>query len=759
MRHGWKAWAKLGALALWAAWLSMSGGCATVHSSRKVESAMRNMHARLDETQSALATERARSRQLECRLQEQTEQARDLRASNERLSEAYDILKGEFDKMQGQPPRAITITRSAVPPGIAAIPGSLPSPEEELWVIQRATESGEDHPAADTPGSGVLKAKMAEKEIPVPLKHTDVRATITGYIAATDVTQQYHNPYDTKIEAVYVFPLPHNAAVSEFLMTIGDRKIRGIIREREEAKQVYEEARSQGYVASLLTQERPNVFTQSVANIEPGKQIDIRIRYFHTLAYVDGWYEYVFPMVVGPRFNPPGSTDGIGAVGRGEQGKSGQAAEVQYLRPDERSAHVISLTVHVDAGVPIEKIDSRNHAIATKQDKPAVADIQLASGESIPNKDFVLRFQVAGQAIKSAMRTETTDKGGCFTLMVYPPADLGDLPRKPLEMVFTLDVSGSMDGEPLTQGKAAIRYALQHMDEGDTFQVICFDSQAYKFADKPLPASKANVAKALKFLNAQHGGGGTMMIEGIKASLDFPHDENRLRFVSFLTDGYIGNEAEILAAVHQYLGPARIFSFGVGSSPNRYLLDQMARMGNGAVAYLGLKDDANEVMEAFFTRIRHPALTDISVDWGSMQVRDVYPQRMPDLFVGRPVVLTGRFAGTLPETIRIRGKAGDRPHEMVVRVSGSATPASHPAIPFVWARMKIADLASRAIYEPNEDLASQVKQTALEYGLMSAYTSFVAVDSMVRTAGDHGVTVPVPVPVPDGVKYETTVSE
>ena len=193
--------------------------------------------------------------------------------------------------------------------------------------------------AVQIPGSGTLMTRLPDSQnpVPVPLKHTDVKASIAGYVATVDVTQQYHNPYSGKIEAVYVFPLPANAAVNEFLMTIGERKIRGIIRERAEAEQIYKAARAQGHVASLMTQERPNVFTQSVANIEPGKQIDVNVKYFHTLEYVDGWYEYVFPMVVGPRFNPPGYSEGIGAAGRGDRGASGQAKEVQYLRPTERS--------------------------------------------------------------------------------------------------------------------------------------------------------------------------------------------------------------------------------------------------------------------------------------------------------------------------------------------------------------------------------------------------------------------------------------
>lgn len=632
---------------------------------------------------------------------------------------------------------------------------------DELWVIAKRDDARGESAADDVPGSGALMAKVAnEKEpVPVPLKHTDVKADILGYIATVDVTQQYHNPFSEKIEAVYVFPLPHNAAINEFLMTIGERKIRGIIRERLEAEKIYQEARAQGYVASLLTQERPNIFTQAVANIEPGKEIDINIRYFQTLSYADGYYEWHFPMVVGPRFNPPYQKDGVGAVGRGAQGMSGQTTEVQYLKPSERSGHDISLAVHLNAGVAIETIESINHRFDLKKERPERARITLAEEDRIANKDFVLRYRVAGETIKTAVFTQRDKTGSYFTLMLYPPKDLGALPRQPLEMVFTLDVSGSMTGQPIEQSRAAIRYALRHMRPDDTFQIIRFANGADKFADRPAPATPENLRSAMRFIESTSAGGGTYMIDGIRGSLNFPHDESRLRFVSFLTDGYIGNEREILAEVRKSLGPSRIFSFGVGSSPNRYLLDHMAKLGNGAVAYLSLNEKADEVMELFFNRIAHPAMTDLAIDFGKIKVTDVYPQRVPDLFVGRPVILTGRFSGEGQTTIKVRGKVGNEMQEIRIPVNLDEDAAKHAGIAAVWARAKIADLDDRSIDEDNADLPNQIKQTALQFGLMSPYTAFIAVDATRRTEGDHGTSVSVPVPVPEGVRYETTVGE
>jgi Ca-activated chloride channel family protein len=485
------------------------------------------------------------------------------------------------------------------------------------------------------------------------------------------------------------------------------------------------------------------------------------VRYFHTLVYRDGSYDFVFPLVVGPRFNPPGSVDPIEAVGRGTQNVQGK--KVEYLRPNERSGHDIGLTVNVNAGVAIESLQCRSHNVDVRRGEEGSAVVALAKNDAIPNRDFVLRYQVAGGRTKSAIVAHRDERGGYFTLMIFPPKDLTSLPRKPLEMVFTMDVSGSMNGRPIEQAKSAMRYALSNMDGRDTFQVITFSGNAQQLFERPAPVTRGNVQSALSFVNNQRGGGGTMMIEGIKASLNFPRDEERLRFVSFLTDGYIGNEAEILRAVHENLGPSRIFSFGVGESVNRYLLDHMAKMGNGAVAYLSLKDEAEGVMGPYFERISHPAMTDVEIDWGGMKVSEVYPRRVPDLFVGRPVILSGRFEGEGETTVRIRGKVGNEVQELAVPVNvgaGADAMAAHKAIPAVWARTKIAELADRSAWDVTAvELPQQVREVALEYGLMSPYTAFVAVDSLTRTAGTHGVTVNVPVPVPEGVRYETTVDE
>ncbi|MDQ7780366.1 MAG: VIT domain-containing protein, partial [Planctomycetota bacterium] len=438
--------------------------------------------------------------------------------------------------------------------------------------IQRAPVSDIDEqqqPPVDVPTRAELRAVTSggeQQTVPLPLEHTDVKARVSAFVATVDVLQKYHNPYGEKIEAVYVFPLPELASVTDFLMIIGDRQIRGIIREREEAQQIYEEAKRQGYVASLLTQERPNIFTQKVANIEPGKKIDINVRYFYALPYRDGEYEFVLPMVVGPRFNPPGSSTGVGAVAAGERGASGQRTEVQYLPPDKRSAHDISVQVDVDAGVSVEKVYSHSHAIQTTRHDASRFSVSLSPNDTIPNKDLVLRYKVAGAQTKIGAMVQRSEKGNFFALVLQPPEDMKNLPRMPREMVFVLDCSGSMKGRPLDKAKDAMRRCLRKLDENDTFQIVRFSDSASQLGREPVQATPENVRKGIAYLDGLESEGGTMMIRGIEAALDFPHDEHRLRIVSFMTDGYIGNEMEILAAIKRRLGPARIFSFGIGTS-------------------------------------------------------------------------------------------------------------------------------------------------------------------------------------------------
>ncbi len=372
---------------------------------------------------------------------------------------------------------------------------------------------------------------------------------------------------------------------------------------------------------------------------------------------------------------------------------------------------------------------------------------------------------MAGDKVKTglvaavAQDTGPSVRGGHFALMIVPPAVMRDLPTQPLEFIFTVDVSGSMSGRPIEQARSAMLHALRRLGPNDRFQVVKFFSNAEQMSPQPVPATPDNVNRAMAYVGNLSAGGGTMMLEGMRKSLDFPRDPERTRIVCFLTDGYIGNEAEILGAMHHWLGEnTRVFSFGVGQSTNRYLLDHMAKMGRGASAYISLNEDPDPAMAAFFDRMRHPAMTDVSVDFGTMNARETFPRKPGDLLVGRPIILTGKFDGALPQTVRISGRMNGRTQSVDALVV-AATGLTARALPAIWARGKIADLGDEATWRQGIDLAAQIKQVALEYGLMSSFTSFVAVDSTRRTEGTAGVTTPVPVPVPEGVWYDTTVGE
>lgn len=643
------------------------------------------------------------------------------------------------------------------------------SPTDEVWIIAKSDGPRIQSPVDDQPGTGSLVATLdgSEEQIPVPLKHTEVSGAINGFIASVNVQQQFHNPYDGKIEAEYVFPLPDNAAVNGFLMTVGDRTIRGIIREKEEAQRIYRAARSQGYVASLLTQQRPNIFTQKVANIEPGKSIDIDISYFNTLAYADGWFEFVFPMVVGPRFNPPSSTDGIGVVARGEPaGNSGQSTEISYLRPNERSGHDIGITIDLEAGMPLEAIESITHTITLEEKTTSAVRVSLATESTIPNKDFVLRYRPEAGSVRSGLmvQPDADGEGGYLAAMLMPPVSFDDLKRSPIELVFVLDCSGSMSGRPMEQAKSAAHAALDRLLPGDSFQIIRFSESATQLGGRPLEATPENIARGKRYLDSLNSHGGTHMVEGIKAALDFEHDPERLRYVAFLTDGYIGNEAEILSAIDEKLGRARIFSFGVGSSVNRYLMTEMAKLGRGVCAFMETSDRSEPVMELFMDRLEHAALAEVSLDLPEGITVEAYPRRLPDLFVGRPVVTIARYEGSIDpaawDGVTVRGRSGGA--NLALPIEDVVTLDHEAELDTLWARMKIASLDRSGIIATREsdkqELAQVTTDVALRHNLMSAYTSFVAVDSSRVTEGSHGTTVPVPVPVPEGVRYETTVT-
>ncbi|HEU4837300.1 MAG TPA: VIT and VWA domain-containing protein [Pyrinomonadaceae bacterium] len=615
--------------------------------------------------------------------------------------------------------------------------------------------------AGDTSGALTVLDATGKPKSACPLKHTDVKAEISGFISRVVVTQHFENPFPEKIEAVYTFPLPQNAAVDDMTMIVGERTVRGKILPREEAQAIYETAKSTGQVASLLDQERPNIFTQSVANILPGEQVKITLSYVETLSYVNGAYEFVFPMVVGPRY-VPGSPK-PDSQGKGFASDTSQVPDASRITPaaGTRNGHDISLEVALDAGLIIDNIDSKTHPTDMQRPDAHSARLRLKDNETIPNKDFVLRYDVAGQAIQDALLTHRSDKGGFFTLILQPPDRVTVQDVTPKELVFVLDTSGSMQGFPIEKAKETMKLALDGLYPSDTFNLITFAGDTRILFPEPVPATRVNLNRAQRFLNSSTGEGGTEMMTAIKAALKPSDDRSHVRIVCFMTDGYVGNDMAIIAEVQKHQN-ARVFSFGIGSSVNRYLLDKMAEAGRGEVEYVGLNDDGSAAARRFHERVRNPLLTDISVEWNNLPVADVYPQRIPDLFGAKPLVIKGRYTGAGRGTIRLKGKMAGGDFVRDIPVEFPETMASHDVLASLWARARIDDLMGQDLNGAQsgsirQDLKDTITQLGIEYRLMTQFTSFVAVEEMIVTDGGKPRRIDVPVEVPEGVKGEAMI--
>lgn len=607
-------------------------------------------------------------------------------------------------------------------------------------------------------GEGSMQVSGGGRRI-LPLKHTEVKAEISGFVAEVLVTQVFGNPADKPIEAVYVFPLPENAAVNEMTLTVAGRLIKGQIKKREEARQAYEEAKAQGKTAALLDQERPNIFSQSVANIPPGSEIRITLKYIQNLDYDHGVYKFNFPMTVGPRYIPgePAGKTGSGWAWDTKLVPDASRITPPVTRPGQRSGRDISVEIKLNAGIAVKNIRSNSHEITVKTLGEAAAEIGLDPEDRIPNKDFLLTYEPAGKAVDAAVLAHKDGKEGYLTLMVQPSADFPLSEVTPKELVFALDVSGSMNGFPLETAKETALRCLEGMNPGDTFQVFSFASGNRLHFDRPLRNTPENVALGRSIINSIQGGGGTEMLDALRKVLEFPKDPSRLRIVLFMTDGYIGNEKEILSFVNKHLNNSRIFPLGVGSSPNRYLLEEMAMLGKGMVQYVRQDEKAakvDKIIERFYDRISKPVLTDLAVDWKGLDVLDPSPAAMRDLFAGQPVFIHARYKDSGSASVLLSGKMRGKPWEMRVKVDLPAKETGNAAMGPLWARARIAELTRQLYGSGDAPIKDQITRLALEHKLVSEYTSFVAVDQSTASAGQTPLLVPVESELPEGTRYE-----
>ncbi|MCC3418122.1 MAG: after-VIT domain-containing protein [Microcoleus sp. PH2017_07_MST_O_A] len=609
-------------------------------------------------------------------------------------------------------------------------------------------------------GGLFVKTQNTATEQVFTLKHTEVTAKIAGNISRVEVVQKFENPFPESLEAVYVFPLPDEAAVDDMEIKIGDRIIKANIKRREEALEIYQKAREQGRTAGLLEQERDNIFTQSLANIKPGEKIEVTIRYTESLKFAGGDYEFVFPTVVGPRYISGNTSDA-------------DRINSPLLPPGTRSGRDIAISVEIDAGVAIGDVRSTSHQITTERSGNLVR-VQLANYDTIPNKDLILRYRVSGENTRATVLSQADQRGGHFATYLIPALNYKTNEIVPKDVVFLMDTSGSQQGEPLAKSKELMRRFIQGLNPKDTFTIIDFANTAQALSATPLANTAQNRQSAINYIDRLQANGGTELLNGIQTVMKFPAaPTERLRSIVLITDGYIGNEKEVLALVQRSIKPGnRLYSFGVGSSVNRFLLNRLAQVGRGTSQVIRQDEPSAEAAEKFFRQINSPVLTNIEISWEGMGEKpEIYPIAPPDLFTSQPLVLFGKKSDRTNGQLRIRGtQAGGKAYEQILpvnfaqsggrqRESTSAaaivTDFGNPAVAQLWGRSRIKDLMNQMFGGETPSLVEAVTNTALAYRLLSEYTAFVAVSEEVRVEPDGARRrVQVPVELPQGVSYE-----
>jgi Ca-activated chloride channel family protein len=575
----------------------------------------------------------------------------------------------------------------------------------------------------------------------LPLESTKADVHISGVIADVTVKQTYRNDGDRTISAKYVFPASTRAAVYGMKMTIGDRVILAKIKERQQARQEYEEAKAAGKTASLLEEDRPNVFSMNVANILPKDRIEVELKYTELLVPTDGVYELVYPTVVGPRY----ASDNLDA-----KKPTNQFVASPYLRAGAQPTYVFDINVAVAAGMKIQSIDSPSHTIKTSMAANGTsANIALVNGSATGNKDFVLRYRLAGDDITPGLLLFPGSKENFFLMMVQPPhrPALEMIPAR--EYVFIIDVSGSMTGFPLDTTKALMRDLLGKLRPTDHFNVLLFSGGSSLYSDKSVPAEKDKIADAISFIDREQGGGGTELLPALERAMKLPRlSKDVSRSFVVVTDGYISEESAMFDHVRNHLGEANVFSFGIGSSVNRHLIDGVAKAGQGEPFVILDPKQAPDAAKKFREYVESPVLTQVSVKFDGFDAYDLSSKVVPDVFANRPVVVFGKYRGAPAGKIELTGVSGRGRFVATLEPAKYQADASNSALSYLWARHKIGELSDYSLDDANKD---QVTKLGLEYNLLTKYTSFIAVAQVVRNASGASTDVNQPLPMPEGV--------
>jgi Ca-activated chloride channel family protein len=634
--------------------------------------------------------------------------------------------------------------------------------------------------------AGRITAEAGGRTIHFPSLKTDVVADIQGDLATVMVTQTFVNPTTTPLNAKYLFPLHKDAAVFAMTMEVGEEVVHAKIGKREEARQTFEQGKREGKAAALLEQHRPNMFTQEIANLMPGDPIKITLKYTQTVPRIDGGYELVVPLVVGPRYipndetsrpqvavlAPPSVRSDISSTDKADPPATGAwqlgpvpdypHAVAGLTIPATIDADRVSIRVNLVSGIPIGSVMSKTHALATTGDAK-VKTITLAEGRTVDNRDFILCYTLSGTAPQAGLLAHRDQRGGTFSLLIEPPQAPADADITPREMVFVLDTSGSMAGLPLEASKTFMRHALQALRPADYFRIIRFSSSASELASGPIPATPANIRAGMAYVDRLSADGGTEVLTGLRQAYGVAQSPGTLRIVVFLSDGYVGNEPEILHMVSASVSQGRLYAFGIGSAVNRYLMEEMARHGRGLSRIIDPTEKSHEAAIQFASRLKTPALTDIRIDWGSLKPRDVTPVLIPDLFEGDSIRIQGRFEGAGTHVVKVSGRVNGRPALLPIKIElpAEATGSATEAIPLIWARSRIADhmhqlmvpQALRTAGLADTALKAAVTDLGLKFSLVTQWTSFVAVSERKVNADPASArAADVPLPMVKGVE-------
>ena len=615
--------------------------------------------------------------------------------------------------------------------------------------------------AAENPSQGTLLLAQGPGEAPIaaPLVFTDVHVDAGGLIARVQVTQHFHNPTGEWREGIYVFPLPEGAAVDHLRMRVGDRLIEGQIKERQEARRAYQQAQREGRKASLIEQERPNLFTNSVAHIGPDEDVIVAIEYQETLHYDQGTFRLRFPLAVTPRY-VPGTQLVSGDAGTGWAANTDQVPDAvrvtpPVLHPAQGAINPVAIAVDLNPGFALAELTSRSHRIEASETPDHRYRIALASGIVPANRDFELAWTPdLGSAPGAALFTEERD-GKTYALLMMLPPTLTEpaLPRSPREVVFIIDTSGSMAGVSLAQAKAALSLALDRLHPGDRFNVIEFNSITRTLFGAPLPVDPATISSAHAFVSALKARGGTEMKPALETALNGERAPGFVRQVIFLTDGAVGNEDELLALIQARLGDRRLFTVGIGPGPNTFFLTKAAQLGRGTFTFIGDVREVGDKMSVLFRKLESPVLTSIAVAWPGRA--DAWPQSLPDLYAGEPLVVSAALdsprsgAGA---AVSLSGSHGGKPWSATLPFAAGA---AEPGIGVHWARRKIEALADLGRNGGNqEEVRGAIIDVALKHHLVSTYTSLVAVDvTPTAPTGVESIRSAMPTNLPDGLSY------